>query len=319
LWVLHTYAPDCFDFTPRICISSPEKRCGKTTLLSLLEHLSFKVINASNITASAMFRAVEMWGPTILIDEADTFLKGNTDLCGAINAGYQKGGKITRTEQIGKQLIPKNFNCFAPCAIASIGYIPETILDRGFVITMKRKTKTENKESLRAREIKPVAVDIQRKCLRFMADNAETISDARPIMPARFNDRAADVWEPLFAIASVISPQWLQKTEQAAITLVNEQAAEDVESVRIQLLQDIKRVFKHTGENSLPSEVLVDMLRKIEGSPWADWNNGHGFTVHALARQLRYFKLASIQRREDGWRARRYNLKDFQDTFARYL
>src|SRR5436190_8587513 len=36
LWILHTYAFQLRDVTTYIGIESPEKRCGKTTLLSLL-------------------------------------------------------------------------------------------------------------------------------------------------------------------------------------------------------------------------------------------------------------------------------------------
>ena len=36
LWVLHSYVFDVFTCTPRLCITSPEKRCGKTTLLDII-------------------------------------------------------------------------------------------------------------------------------------------------------------------------------------------------------------------------------------------------------------------------------------------
>src|ERR1700745_1735426 len=36
LWVLHTHVFDCFMITPRLAITSPEKGCGKTTLLDVI-------------------------------------------------------------------------------------------------------------------------------------------------------------------------------------------------------------------------------------------------------------------------------------------
>jgi predicted DNA-binding protein (UPF0251 family) len=75
LWVLHTHVFDCFMITPRLAITSPEKGCGKTTLLDVINQLVDRPLPTSNATTSAVFRIIEMQAPTLLIDEADTFLK----------------------------------------------------------------------------------------------------------------------------------------------------------------------------------------------------------------------------------------------------
>lgn len=77
LWIMHSYCYSIFEHTPRLAITSPEKRCGKTTLLSVISHLVPRALVASHITPAAMFRTVEKYHPTVLIDEADTFLKDN--------------------------------------------------------------------------------------------------------------------------------------------------------------------------------------------------------------------------------------------------
>ena len=33
LWAIHAHAFECFERTPRLAITSPEKQCGKTTTL----------------------------------------------------------------------------------------------------------------------------------------------------------------------------------------------------------------------------------------------------------------------------------------------
>ena len=71
-------------------IESPEKRCGKTTLLGLLSELVNRPIVAANISSPAFFRVIEETKPTLLIDEADTFLQGNDELRGILNSGYAK-------------------------------------------------------------------------------------------------------------------------------------------------------------------------------------------------------------------------------------
>src|SRR5882672_3594567 len=74
LWTLHTYAFELRDVTAYLGIESPEKRCGKTTLLGVLSELVNRPVVAANISPPAFFRLIEETHPTLLIDEADTFL-----------------------------------------------------------------------------------------------------------------------------------------------------------------------------------------------------------------------------------------------------
>jgi Protein of unknown function (DUF3631) len=87
VWVLHTYTFELRDTVAYVAIESPEKRCGKTTLLSVLAAMACKPLIASNITVGALFRSVHTCMPTLFIDEADTFMAGNTTMRGIINSG----------------------------------------------------------------------------------------------------------------------------------------------------------------------------------------------------------------------------------------
>src|SRR5436190_14000459 len=90
LWVVHTYAFELREVTTYVGIESPEKRCGKTTLLTVLSKLVNRPVLASNISSPAFFRVIEEIKPTLLIDEADTFLQGNDELRGILNSGYSR-------------------------------------------------------------------------------------------------------------------------------------------------------------------------------------------------------------------------------------
>jgi Protein of unknown function (DUF3631) len=90
LWTLHTYAYHLRDVSTYIGVESPEKRCGKTTLLGVLSELVSRPIVAANISSPAFFRVIEETQPTLLIDEADTFLRGNDELRGILNSGYTR-------------------------------------------------------------------------------------------------------------------------------------------------------------------------------------------------------------------------------------
>src|ERR1700722_20383415 len=87
VWVLHTYTFELRDAVAYVAIESPEKRCGKTTLISVLAAMAHKPLIASNITVGALFRVIDACRPTLFIDEADTFLAGNGAMRGIINSG----------------------------------------------------------------------------------------------------------------------------------------------------------------------------------------------------------------------------------------
>lgn len=44
-----------------------------------------------------IFRIVEMQQPTLLIDEADSFLPDNAEPRGILNSGHRRGGSVMRT------------------------------------------------------------------------------------------------------------------------------------------------------------------------------------------------------------------------------
>lgn len=318
MWILHTYNVNMFDFTPRLCILSPEKRCGKTSLLTLIERLSYNVLNVSGITASAMFRSINMWHPTMLVDEVDTFIHGNDELRGIINNGYKRGGTVIRTETVNKAFVPTPFSCYAAVALAGIGNLPDTITDRGIIVTMRRQAGKAPLPKIRTREIAPLMLELQRKCLRFIMDYADEIAQQRPHMPDSFNDRAADIWEPLYAIASVISPEWERRIRAASIELVRASGAGDGMSATEQLLSDIRQIFAQENTDWLSSESLVARLKEIEDSPWGEWNRV-GLNVRSLGGLLSKHGICSIQSRAGGNRSRRYTVEQFRDVFERYL
>ena len=92
LWVILTWAHDLFDISPYLAVTSPEKRCAKTLALELLGMLVRRPVPASNISPAALFRSVETYKPTLLIDEADTFARNDDSLRGILNSGHPRSG-----------------------------------------------------------------------------------------------------------------------------------------------------------------------------------------------------------------------------------
>ncbi len=146
LWAVHTHTFDCWRHTPRLGITAPEKGCGKSTVLDVLEHLTPRAIKTENLSTATMFRVVDGYRPTLLIDEFDTFLPGNEDLRGCLNAGHARGGRHLRCDGEDNQV--RAFKTFAPAAIAGIGNLPPTLADRSIPILLHKRKVDEPLEEL---------------------------------------------------------------------------------------------------------------------------------------------------------------------------
>jgi putative DNA primase/helicase len=199
LWTLHTYVFEVFDTSPYLTLTSPQKRCGKSTVLMVASALCHAPLLVSNALPAALFRSIEMAHPTLLLDEGDTFVRDNEELRGIINSGHNKRTDfVLRT--VGDNHEPRVFSTWTPKMLAGIGSLPETIRDRSVVLTMHRKTKAERVEKWREREV-ALYDDLRRRCVRWAQDHAQALAQADPVVPELASDRAADNWATLLAMA----------------------------------------------------------------------------------------------------------------------
>jgi len=312
LWVLHCHAHDCFGISPILGVTSPVPGCGKTTLLTLLGALCPRPLTASNITAAALFRSVERWKPTLLVDEADTFLKNSDELRGVINSGHHRGSAfVIRTT--GDDHEPRRFGTWAPKAVALIGKLPDTLSSRSIHVEMRRLEPDDSVEELRADKLQHLE-PLQRQGWRWAQDNAQALHDADPVVPLRMRD--ADNWRPLLAIAEVAGGEWLARAQRAAETL---SASEDDQPRGIQLLADIKGVFERLETDRLTSAGLVAQLTSMEERPWTEWRDGKPLTKRQMANLLKPFGIQPRTVRIADETAKGYALGSFDDAFRRYL
>jgi putative DNA primase/helicase len=332
LWVLHSYAFELRDITTYLGIESPQHRCGKSTLLDLLGLLVNRPVRAANISPPAFYRAIEEKRPVLLIDETDTFLH-TEELRGIFNAGYQRDGAFVirvASEVSSSGTGPDNggagsngnrserasrlvtFSCWCPKAIARIGRLPQTLADRCIVIVMQRKLPSERCERLRDID----ALALRRKCARFVVDHAEAIASAKPAVPQGLNDRAADIWEPLLALADLAGGDWPDRARQAALGLsVSAQESDPMGS----LLMDILELFLRSGEDRHFSRTIAEWLKMSEERPWTALKRGQTVTPQWLAQQLHTYGVRPKTMRIGSDRAKGYEREDFTETFRRYI
>jgi hypothetical protein len=322
LWIAHTWVADRFDHTPRLGITSPTKRCGKSTLLDVLRMTCRRTIKADNISASGVFRTIDALRPlTLLIDEADSFLDEAEELRGVLNSGFERSGNVIRVMEIKGEHQPVQFTTFAPCALCSIGDLPSTLTDRAVPIRIERKAAGETVQRLRYGRNRANLSDLARKLARWADDFGRDLS-TDPAIPEAMGDREGDISTPLFAIADHAGEAWARRGRRALLDLFGVQAAEEgnAESGTL-LLADIRSLFVEKGAERMPSKDIVAALGDMDTRPWPEWKAGKPITANQLARVLKTFRIRPTTYRPAGSDVvvKGYIRDDFTSAWNRYL
>ena len=312
LWILHCHAHDAAQHSPILDISSPTKRCGKTNLLATITMLVPKPLSAANVTPATIFRAIEHWHPTLLIDETDTFMSDKSELRGVLNSGHTRSQAYV-VRCVGEDLIPKQFSSWSPKAFAHIGRIHPTLEDRSIGIGLKRKLRTEKTERIPRNA--DAYEDLRRQCARWAQDQLVALSAANPALP-EINDRARDNWEPLLAIAEACDSEWGEYAREIAVQVSGE---DDDETFSIQLMHDLKALFERAQHKNLASAFIAGKLGEMEQRPWPEFNRGQPITTTGIAKLLKPFKIRPKQVVIGSHRVQGYQFQQFKWAFARYI
>jgi len=321
LWVVHTHALAAFESTPRLAVLSPEKGSGKTRLLEVLELLCPRARHASNLTAAAMFRLVTAEQPTLLFDEVDTIFgpaaSQHEELRGMLNAGHRRGAVAYRCVGEPSNMKVQAFPAFAAVALAGIGDLPDTLIDRSILVRMRRRAPDEVVEPFRRRYVKPEAEELHDRLAKWVSDVADVLADAEPTMPAGVTDRAADCWEALLAIADIAGGGWPSRARQAAVAIIGERQNADP-SLGVRLLGDVHAVFGASDTERMASADLAKRLAELEEAPWGDLR-GKVLDARGLAQRLRRYSIRPHNVRLGEHQAKGYEWSDFVDAWRRYL
>lgn len=321
LWIINSWCPKLFARCPLLLINAPERECGKTQLLKVVEKLVSRPIETANISLAALFRLITNYSPTLLIDEADTFMEGKSEMAGVVNKGYERGGVVLRVESSnGKDMTERAFNVFGPKAMAGImleRHLPSATMSRGIQIPLKRKTKDDTVQRLRSADPK-VFASLRSRILKFVLENRDILSKGWEELPEELSDRQQDNWESLLAIANCFGKDWYAKAVEAA--LQNCAETSPPKSSSNQLLEDSREVLAKYEQKYIPSADLLNLLHGDPDMDWGNYNRGNPLTARQLARFMGAYgiKPKTVRMKSD-YTPKGYEVRDFEDAFARYL
>lgn len=239
LWCAHTHCFKIFQCSPRLNVSSAEPRSGKTTLRDVVGLFVPRPVLTENMSTAVLFRLVDMYSPTILADEYDSWLSNSDELRGLFNAGHRRGAMVYRCEGDSNEV--RGFAAYAPAALCGIGALPGTLDDRSIVVRLERAKRGELKARFDSRHTE-IENQLCRKLVRWCSDNRAALESSDPQLPPGVYNRLADNWRPLFAMAEVAGGDWPKRVAEALAKLTS-RANDDVESLRMMLLADIQQIF----------------------------------------------------------------------------
>lgn len=333
LWDAHAHLMDALDGTARIAFLSPEPGSGKSRALEIIETLTPRAATTVNASANALFRLVsaEEGTPTLLFDEIDTVFGpkagGNEEVRGFLNSGYRRGAKSLRCIGDGSDQKAGFFPSFCAVAMAGLGSLPDTILTRSVIIRMRKKAPNETCEPYRRRVHEKQGHALRDQLAEWTATLHDQVAEAWPEMPEGVVDRPADVWEPLLAVADAAGGEWPERGRAACLALIKAASAGDEASLGVRLLTDLRdRVF--CGVDRMPTAAILEVLLKLDDSPWDDMSeDGHSLkplTARRLSKLLsQYVRPDNTPIKPRGIRVgsgtpKGYYADDLSDAWTRY-
>jgi Protein of unknown function (DUF3631) len=242
--------------------------------------------------------------------------KGDSEeLRALVNAGHRKGAVAYRCYGDPNKMEVRAYPAFCAVALAGIGDLPPTILDRAVLVRMRRRAPDEQVESFRRRKAAKDADDLRDSLAKWMEAHADQLADAEPEMPPGLVDRPADVWEALLAVADLAGGAWPVRARAAALEL-NAARVEADPSLGIALLRDVRAVWD--GSEGMATEELLRRLVALEESPWGDLR-GKPLDARGLARRLRPYEVRPTTIRVGDATPKGYYRADLHDAWSRYL
>ena len=321
LWIMHTHLMGCWDSTPRLAMLSPEPECGKTRVLEVSELLVPGPVEAINVTPAYLFRKVAdpAGRPTILFDEIDTVFgpkaRENEEIRGLLNAGHRIGAVAGRCVVHGKTVLTEEIPAYCAVAMAGIGDLPDTIMGRSVILRMRRRAPNEVVTPWRRRVYFDEGNALHERMGLWAQLIENDLMDTWPEMPDGIEDRAADVWEALLAVADAAGGEWPDQARNACITLVAESRSSSP-SLGIRLLGDLKDVFR--TENHMATLDILNALHDIGEAPWAELR-GKPLDPRGLSWRLKPYSVKPRDVRIGDKVVRGYYSTDLWDAWERYL
>jgi len=293
MWIFHTYIIEKFNTTP-ILYFYGVKETGKSRAGEVLSELAFRAQRLTSLTEATLFRSVELFKPTLIIDEIKLLGKGgNQGLADLIKTTYKRGLKVSRINlnKYGEDQI-EYYDTFTPLVICTTESIPDIIESRCILFIMQ---KNSNPQIERKIDMK-WANDLRERLTVFRANyiNKE-LPEAQYIARGRLNEIMFPLYQSLLICEPERKSEFINIVKQIQRHKNNEEGmeleAEIVKAIddeyreskeRQFLTQAIsKRINEFRSENETISDRAINHRIRRLGFSKARFRNGRmGFYIN---------------------------------------
>ena len=157
----------------------------------------------------------------LFIDEMrDCLGKGESSLRSALKTGMKANGSVPRVEMSTNGRRVTQFRTYSAVAYGGVS-VKEAIdienRSRTHWVHMQRAMLGEDRETLDQRKHLPMFQEVGGRYLKWLRQNEDAIRNYDVSkMPAHLIGRKRDKWLPLFAIADVAGPKWVERVKACA-------------------------------------------------------------------------------------------------------
>jgi hypothetical protein len=291
-YVLFTWVYDVFEDLPYLRVRG-DFGTGKSRFLLIVGSICYRPIFASGAaTASPLFRILEEFGGTLIIDESDFRASDEkTDLVKILNSGTSRGFPVLRSEVTPQgEFNPRSYQVYGPKIVASRGYFEDRALESRFLT-----------EDLGTREIRPEipvnlpstyreeALKLRNKLLLYRFRNRHAQRLTSEMVDRTIDLRLNQIFVPLLSTISNTDAREavLQRARAWQAEMAEERGAE-LEARILEVIRDLLAA----GEPQISVKAITNWLVDRHGEEYE-----HRLTPkwvgHILRRKLR---LQSVKR-----------------------
>jgi hypothetical protein len=295
LWAMGTYLFPIFSHYGYLVLHSVVPRSGKTRAEEVLSHLCFEATAPLNSPTAAALRDIAAAGRTVALDTVERWKGRSNEAYSAamelLDAGFRNGGMVAKKVEIKGAWETVYIPVFAPYVLAAIdkNSFSETALDRSFVIQMRRKDLSIKKERYSYYKSEAESAPLREGLYVWALQSAPAVAAAyedhtleADVTTLRLNDRAADIWKPILAIAKVVDAELLPELRSLAAEMGRDEAAQD--ELNILVVDALIKRCENKEEIDLQTSDVVDLLQpqgvKMSSHAVHDLLKQWGFSQH---------------------------------------
>lgn len=228
-FIVATWFVDSVQYAPYAVITAPASQCGKSVMMNLMTKLVRRPFVLSGKPSEAtVFRTIDEFSPTLMLDEVDTYLKKYDELQGILNGGISRDmAYVPRCEKTASgSFVTRTFSTFGFKIMSGIGAdrCGSALVSRGIVIRLSRKSKSDEREKAR-RIPKDQWEALRSKMMRLSmkhAEDVERLSASGVEFPEYLGDRDCDKWEVLFILADLCGEDEGRRVRNVACEIAGE-------------------------------------------------------------------------------------------------